>query len=101
MAEVLGFLEYEKLNSAQLAKFRLAGAQLSDQLISSGPLNGGMQNWSVLGSLQKMISGKEVSDKEKQQLKTELYKRTGATLQSSRSYVSDKKLENIFWKKLK
>ena len=101
VAEVLGFLEYEKLNSAQLAKFRLAGAQLSDQLISSGPLNGGMQNWSVLGSLQKMISGKEVSDKEKQQLKTELYKRAGATLQSSRSYVSDKKLENIFWKKLK
>lgn len=101
VAEVLGYLEYEKLSVAQQAKFQIAGTQLSNQLINSGPFNGGMQNWPVLGSLQKLISGKMISAKEKQQLKTELYKRAGTGLQSTRSYASEKKLENIFWKKLK
>ncbi|MDQ6479144.1 SoxR reducing system RseC family protein [Dyadobacter sp. LHD-138] len=100
-AEVLGYLEYEKLSVSQRAKFQVAGTQLSNRLINSGPFNGGLQNWSVLGALQKLISGKLISAKEKQQLKTELYKRSGANVQSGRSYASEKKLENIFWKKLK
>jgi len=101
VAEVLGYLDYEKLSSGQKAKFQLAGTKLSDRLINSGPFNGGLQNWPVLGSLQKLISGKPISEVEKVRLKAELYKRSGAGLQSGRSYVSEKKLENIFWKKLK
>jgi hypothetical protein len=100
-AEVLGYLEYDKLSTSQRARFQRAGTQLSDRLINSGPFNGGLQNWSVLGSLQKLISGKPISTAEKQLLKTELYKRAGAGVQSGRSYASEKKLENIFWKKLK
>lgn len=100
-SEVLGYLEYDKLTTSQLAKFQIAGTQLSDRLMNSGPFNGGLQNWSVLGALQKLISGKSISADEKQKLKTELYKRAGANVQSGRSYVSEKKLENIFWKKLK
>ena len=101
VGEVLGYLEYEKLSQAQRVRFGIAGSQLSSRLINSGPFNGGFQNWSVLGSLQKMISGKAITGKEKQQLKTELYKRSGARLETSGSYVSEKKLENVFWKKLK
>ncbi len=97
----MGYLEYEELSALQRAKFQVAGTQLSNRLINSGPFNGGLQNWSVLGALQKLISGKQISAKEKQQLKTELYKRSGANVQSRRSYASEKKLENIFWKKLK
>jgi hypothetical protein len=100
-AEVLGYLEYDKMSNAQRAKFQVAGTQLSDRLMNSGPFNGGFQNWPVLGTLQKFISGKKITDTEKQQLKTELYKRAGANVQSGHSYVSEKKLETIFWKELK
>lgn len=100
-SEVLGYLEYEKLSANQRLKFQTAGSELSQRLINSGPFNGGLQNWPVIGSLQKLISGKPVTDNEKAALKTELYKRTGTGVQSSRSYASDKKLETIFWKKLK
>lgn len=100
-AEVLGYLEYDKLSTSQRARFQVVGAQLSDRLMNSDPFNGGFQNWPVLGALQKLLSGKQISATEKQELKTELYKRAGANIHSGRSYVSEKKLETIFWKKLK
>jgi hypothetical protein len=100
-AEVLGYLEYDKLSASQRIKFQVAGSKLSERLITSGPFHGGLQNWPVLGALQKLISGKQISAAEKQQLKTDLYQRSENYLQSSRSYVNEKQLENIFWKKLK
>ncbi|TDE18150.1 hypothetical protein [Dyadobacter psychrotolerans] len=100
-AEVLGYLDYMGSNTTRQNKLQLAGATLSERLMNSGPLNGGLQNWAVIASLQKLVSGKMLSDREKQQLKTELYKRSNPSVQSSRSYSSDKKLEEAFWKKMR
>ena len=99
-AMVLGYLEYDKLNNTQQTQLQQAGSVLSERLMNSGPLNGGLQNWPVIGSLQKLVSRKALSVKEKQQLKTELYKRSDLTLQNKQGYSSDKKLEETFWKKL-
>ncbi|WP_221390959.1 hypothetical protein [Dyadobacter sp. NIV53] len=95
-AEVLGYLEYPKLNKSQQTKLQQAGSLLSERL-----MKGSLQNWPVIGSLQKLVSGKILSLKEKQQLKTELYKRTDHTEQSKQSYSSEKKLEDAFWKKIR
>ena len=100
-AEVLGYLDYTGSNKTRQSGLRLAGAALSERLMNSGPLNGGLQNWAVIASLQKLVSGKMLSVKEKQELKTELYKRSNPSVQSSRSYSSDKKLEEAFWKKMR
>ena len=99
-AEVSGFLNYEKLNNEQQSRLRLAGGTLSDRLINSGPFNGGLGNWEFIGSLQKLVSGKTLSLKEKQHLKKDLFKYTNHSEQSRRGYSSDKKLEEAFWEKL-
>lgn len=99
-AEISGFLDYLQLSGEQKAKLRLAGGTLSARLINSGPFNGGLGNWAMIGSLQKLVSGKALSLKEKQQLKKDLFQYTNHSEQSRRGYSSDKKLEEAFWKKL-
>ncbi|MCE7040112.1 DUF4175 family protein [Dyadobacter sp. CY312] len=100
-SQVLGYLDYGRLNKSQQAKLQMAGSALSDRLINSGPLNGGLQNWAGIASLQKLVSGKSLTEKEKQQLKDALYKIADQTILNSRSYSSDKKLEEVFWKKMR
>lgn len=100
-AEISGFLEYRSLNNVQKTRLQQAGSVLSDRLINSGPFNGGLGNWDMIRLLQKLVSSKPLLSKEKLILKTGLYKFTNHSEQSGRSYSSDKKLEDAFWKKLK
>jgi len=100
-SKVLGYLDYGTLNKSQQASMQLAGSALSERLINSGPLNGGLKNWASIASLQKLVSGKVLAEKEKQQLKNSLYKIADQSKLNSKSYSSDKKLEEAFWKKMK
>ncbi|WP_026629885.1 hypothetical protein [Dyadobacter alkalitolerans] len=99
-SEVSAFLDDEQLSSAKQAKLRLSGTALSDRLMKSGPFNGGLGNWEMIGSLQKLVSGTKLSLNEKQRLKTSLYKYTNHSEQSRSNYSSEKKLEEAFWRKL-
>jgi hypothetical protein len=101
VAEVLGYLDYSSMNSTQKASMRLAGAELSERFMNSGPFNGGLQNWDVIGLLQKVVSGKSLSTEEKRRLETELYRHSHLSIQSKQSNSGDKKLESTFWKNLK
>ncbi|MCE6987526.1 DUF4175 family protein [Dyadobacter sp. CY323] len=100
-AEVLGFLDYKTLDKKQQAKLQLLGGTLSERLIKSGPFNGGLQNWPVIASLQKLVSNKALTVKEKQVLKSELYNYSSRSVLSRRGYSSEKKLEEAFWKQLR
>ncbi|HEV7379789.1 MAG TPA: hypothetical protein VGN64_08360, partial [Dyadobacter sp.] len=98
VAEVLGYMDVEKPDKDTENKMQLAGSVLSDRLLNSGPFNGGPKNWKVLASLQKMVSAKPLSTKEKVELKNELYKRTDKALERNEGYRGEKKLEGAFWK---
>lgn len=99
-AEISGFLDYTKLSNEQKSRLRLSGGTLSARLLNSGPFNGGLGNWEMIGSLQKLVSGKALSPREKQHLKKDLFQYTNHSEQSRHGYSSDKKLEEAFWKKL-
>ncbi|TLV02278.1 hypothetical protein [Dyadobacter luticola] len=101
VAEVLGFLEYPVLNPDQRSHLQGAGSTLSQRMAESGPLNGGLQNWPVIASLQKLVSGKTLTPLEKQALKTELYKYSGKSMLSKSGHSSEQKLEAAFWKHLR
>jgi hypothetical protein len=100
-AELLGFLDYGQLSKNQQAKLQLIGTELSERLINSGPLNSGLQNWSVIAYLQKWLSGKSLAPAEKLKLKNELYQRSAPALQTRAGYAGNKKLEEAFRKKLR
>ena len=96
-ADVLGYLDRPTLTQQQ----RLTVQQLGNALTNRA-LNSGLQNWSVLASLQKLAGGKSLSIPEKTQLKTKLYALTGIRSEhTGRSYTSDRTLERMFWGKLK
>ncbi|WP_031530032.1 DUF4175 family protein [Dyadobacter crusticola] len=100
-AEVLGFLDQTKVDKNSQARLRLAGSELSERLISQGPFYGGLQNWPLLAALQKLVSGKQLSQAEKEALKTGLYRYAKPYIQGKKGYAADKKLEEAFWKKLR
>ncbi len=100
-AEMLGYLESSKLSEVQKKNMRETGAALSGRLADGGPLNGGFQNWKVIGLLQKIASGKLLTAQEKEGLKKELFKGVNPTEQSRGNYASEKKLETAFRKRLK
>lgn len=93
VSEVLGFLALDKLTSGQQQTVQQLGNALADRVVNSG-----LPNWSVLTSLQKLAGGKTLSESEKKQLKTKLYELSGASLQTTRSYTSERKLERSFWR---
>ncbi|MCF0060191.1 hypothetical protein MUK70_13145 [Dyadobacter chenwenxiniae] len=99
-AAISGFLDYTEFNNKQRSTLRLAGGTLSGRLINSEPFNGGLGNWEMIGLLQKLVSGKTLSSKEKQHLKMHLLRYTNHSEQSRRGYSSEKKLEDAFWKKI-
>jgi hypothetical protein len=100
-AELLGYLEYAKLSEKQKLALQRSGSELSHRLINSGPFNGGFHHWRTIGLLQKMIGGKMLSTLEKEQLKTDVFKLTNAAVHSGQHFSADKKLEKVFWKKMK
>lgn len=96
-ATVLGYLDGPALTQRQ----RLAVQQLGN-LLASHALNSGLQNWSVLASLQKLAGGRSLSTAEKTHLKTKLSSLTGVQSErTGRSYLGDRTLERAFWKQLK
>jgi hypothetical protein len=97
VASVLGYLDIPELSSRQRLTVQQLGNQLADQTINSG-----LQNWSVLASLQKLAGGKPLTTTEKQQLKTKLYALTGTSVQTGpASYSSERTLERAFWRHIR
>ena len=96
VTDVLGYLDLSTLTQRQ----RLSVQQLGNALANRA-LNSGLQNWSVLASLQKVAAGRPLSTAEKTSLKTKLYALTGPIQQTNASYTSDRTLERAFWSRLK
>jgi hypothetical protein len=100
-AELLGFVDRTAYSRPQQVKLQLAGSELSERLMASGPFNGGLQNWPLITALQKLASGKLLSTAEKEILKSGLYRYSNREIQGRQGYSSDKKLEEAFWKRLR
>ncbi len=96
VADVLGYLDGPPLRQPQRQTVQQLGNLIANDLISSG-----LANWSVLSLLQKLAGGRPLSVPEKRQLKTNLYRLTGTTERTVRSYSSNPTLERSFWKQLK
>ena len=96
VSRVIGYLELPRLTAQQKQETLQLGNVLANQVMNSG-----VANWSVLGTLQKLASGKPISATEKTGLKTKLYALTSASEQTGPSYVSDRTLEKAFWRHLK
>ena len=96
IAGVLGYLDLSKLTAQQRQLMQQLGNALSEWVVNSG-----LQNWSVLTSLQKLAGGKSLSGTEKTVLKTRLYALSGASEKTGPSYVSDRNLQQAFWRHLK
>ncbi len=96
VSRVIGYLELPRLTAQQKQETLQLGNVLANQVMNSG-----VANWSVLGTLQKLASGKLISPAEKTGLKTKLYALTSASEQTGPSYVSDRTLEKAFWRHLK
>lgn len=96
VAESLGYVDLPTLNTRQRLTLQQLGNALANNVVNSG-----LQNWAVLASLQKLAGGKSLSVTEKTQLKTKLYALTGASERTGPAYVSDRTLQQAFWRKLK
>ena len=96
VADVLGYLDLPTLTQRQ----RLAVQQLGNALTNRA-LNSGLQNWSVLASLQKVAAGRPLSTTEKTSVKTKLYALAGPVQQTNASYISDRTLQRAFWSRLR
>lgn len=93
VAEALGYLDVPKLSARQ----RQTVQQLGNAL-ANGVVNSGLQNWSMLASLQKLAGGKTLTSVEKTQLKTKLYSLVGASERTGPAYTSDRALQQAFWR---
>ncbi|KAA9354992.1 DUF4175 domain-containing protein [Larkinella humicola] len=101
VGEVLGYLELKTLDQNQKKTVQQLSSSLTNDI-----LNSGLSNWSVISGLQKLGSGKNLSDKERVELKTKLYGLAAGSSQTTKrsglgSYSSEKKLEQSFWRHLK
>ncbi|AUD01605.1 hypothetical protein [Spirosoma pollinicola] len=94
--EALGYLDLLTLNTQQRQTLQLLGNSLAN-----GVVNSGLQNWSILASLQKLAGGKSLTSAEKTQLKTKLYALTGTSERTGPSYASDRALQQAFWRHIK
>ncbi|WP_018620450.1 DUF4175 family protein [Spirosoma luteum] len=95
VSRVLGYLELPRLSAQQKQETLQLGNVLANRVMNSR-----IANWSVLGTLQKLASGKPISPTEKTGLKTKLYALTNASERTGPSYVSDRTLEKAFWRHL-
>jgi hypothetical protein len=101
VGEVLGYLELKTLNQPQKATVQQLSSSLTGDIMNSG-----LSNWSIISALQKLGSGKMLSDAEKTTLKTKLYAIAGTSSRNRQrsetgSYSSERKLEQSFWRHLK
>lgn len=96
VGETLGYLDLPKLDARQRQTVQQLGNALANNVVNSG-----MQNWSILAGLQKLAVGKPLSASEKTQLKTKLYGLTNASEKAGPSYVSDRTLQQTFWRKMR
>ena len=102
MAEVLGIISSKNDNKALNNTQKLKLMELSSA-ISNRVVNSSLSSWSILGSLQQLINGKNLSNDEKLTLKTKLFGLINKTLPSNvnpktQSYQGEKRLEKAFWK---
>lgn len=104
MAEALGIVSSKSddkaLNNAQKLKLMELSSAISNRVVNSS-----LSNWSILGSLQQLINGKNLSDEEKLTLKTKLFGLINRTLPSNvnpktQSYKGEKRLEKAYWKQI-
>ena len=96
IASVLGYLDLPKLTAQQRQLTQQLGNVLADRVVSSG-----LSNWSILTGLQKLAGGKPLSAEEKTGLKTKLYALSGVSERVGPAYVSDRKLQQAFWRHIK
>ncbi|GAB3701697.1 hypothetical protein GCM10027592_30200 [Spirosoma flavus] len=96
VAETLGYLDLPTLNARQRQTVQQLGNALTE-----GVMNSGLTNWSVLTTLQKVVAGKPITVAEKSGLKTRLYALVNASERTGSAYVSDRKLQQAFWRQLK
>lgn len=99
VAEILGYLELDKLNADQRAKIQVTGSQLSEVILNTK--NGSVKDWSILTSLQKLVTGKSLTNDEKRKLRTSLFAISERSFQKGNTYSSDNKLEKAFWQGIK
>ncbi len=95
VGRVLGYLELARLTTTQRNDVQQVGTQLAETTINSG-----LKNWAVLGDLQKLASGKKLTAKEKQRVKTFLLPLTHPTWKTGSTSRSDPTLEAAFWRRL-
>ena len=95
VTQALGYVELPKLNTQQRQTMQRLGNVLATDLVNSG-----LQNWSVLASLQKLAGGKPLTADEKTRLKTKLYVLTRSSERTGPSYTSDRALQQAFWQHL-
>ncbi|SDG47249.1 hypothetical protein SAMN04487996_11911 [Dyadobacter soli] len=100
-AALLGYLENDKLPKSEQAKRAALSSEMTRRLTESGPFNGGLQNWNMIASLQKLAVGRALNGVELAGLKRDLYKRTDAAMQSRPSWSGEKKLEAAFRKAMR
>ncbi|ADB37371.1 DUF4175 family protein [Spirosoma linguale] len=93
VAQAIGYLDLPTLNTQQRQTMQQLGNALAN-----GVVNSGLQNWSVLASLQKLAGGKSLNPAEKTQLKSKLYSLTGASERTGPTYVGDRALQQAFWR---
>ncbi len=95
ISRVLSYLELPKLSATQQRDVQQVGTQLAETTINSG-----LKNWAVLSDLQKLASGKKLSNKENARVKTFLLPLANPAWQTTSSHRSDPKLEAAFWRRL-
>jgi hypothetical protein len=97
IADVLGLVERPTLTAWQ----RFSVQQLTAALLNR-PSATGLPNWSVLGPLQELASGRVLPVAGRNQLKTNLYRLIdGSTEPGTASYRSNNGLERAFWRGLR
>lgn len=94
-ARLLGYLELTRLSASQKQEIQQTGALLAERIINSGLIN-----WAVVGSLQKLVGNKALSDEERSQLRAFLLPLANPSWKTTPSYRSEQKLEAAFWRRL-
>jgi hypothetical protein len=95
VAEVLGYLDVSTLSTRQRQHLQQIGNALSDRIMNSG-----LQNWSVMTGLQKLVVGKTLTVAEKTRLKSGLYALVNPSERTGPAYVSERTLQRAFWRHL-
>lgn len=100
-AAFLGLLEKKTTSASGQAELAALSLALTERLSESGPFNGGLQNWDVLASLQKLAAGRGLTARETASLQRDLYGRSAPAVRNRALPGGEKKLEAAFRKALR